>query len=52
MYGACMHGCRWRLDGEDVPMANPYVEFRKGLPIKIQQSQSDDTIATPWFVGK
>ncbi|CAL4887027.1 unnamed protein product [Urochloa decumbens] len=27
--------CRWRLDGEDVPMAHPYVEFRRGLPIEI-----------------
>ncbi|KAG0533624.1 hypothetical protein BDA96_04G208600 [Sorghum bicolor] len=44
---------RWSLDGEDVPMAHPYVEFSKGLPIKIwrhQQESSDTTI--PWFVGQ
>jgi cytochrome P450 family 724 subfamily B1 len=27
--------CRWRMDGEDVPMAHPYVEFKRGLPIEI-----------------
>jgi cytochrome P450 len=26
---------RWRMDGEDVPMALPYVEFKRGLPIEI-----------------
>ncbi|KAK3158320.1 hypothetical protein QOZ80_2AG0135580 [Eleusine coracana subsp. coracana] len=27
---------RWRMDGEDIPMAYPYVEFRRGLPIDIE----------------
>ncbi|KAL5207694.1 hypothetical protein ABZP36_032129 [Zizania latifolia] len=26
---------RWSIDGEDVPMAYPYVEFGRGLPIHI-----------------
>ncbi|XP_062217739.1 cytochrome P450 724B1-like [Phragmites australis] len=38
---------RWRMDGEDVPMAHPYVEFKRGLPIEIWR-QSDHP--TPWFV--
>ena len=40
----------WRLDGEDVPMAHPYVEFSKGLPIEIWCHQQSDT--APWFVGQ
>ncbi|CAD6250527.1 unnamed protein product [Miscanthus lutarioriparius] len=40
----------WRLDGEDVPMAHPYVEFNKGLPIEIWCHQQSDT--APWFVGQ
>ncbi|CAN6244897.1 unnamed protein product [Urochloa humidicola] len=32
---------RWRLDGEDVPMAHPYVEFRRGLPIQISCHKPD-----------
>jgi hypothetical protein len=40
--------CRWRLDGEDVPMAHPYVEFKRGLPIEISIQQSDQI---PWFAG-
>ncbi|KAF8703406.1 hypothetical protein HU200_032209 [Digitaria exilis] len=27
---------RWRIDGDDIPMAYPYVEFQKGLPIEIE----------------
>ncbi|KAL6899677.1 hypothetical protein ACP4OV_006335 [Aristida adscensionis] len=27
---------RWRLDGEDAPMAHPYVEFARGLPLDIE----------------
>ncbi|KQJ83091.1 cytochrome P450 724B1 [Brachypodium distachyon] len=27
---------RWRIDGDDVPMAYPYVEFPRGLPIEIE----------------
>ncbi|KAL6899319.1 hypothetical protein ACP4OV_005977 [Aristida adscensionis] len=27
---------RWRLDGEDAPMAHPYVEFARGLPLEIE----------------
>ncbi|RCV34053.1 hypothetical protein SEVIR_7G140700v4 [Setaria viridis] len=27
---------RWRIDGDDVPMAYPYVEFQRGLPIEIE----------------
>ncbi|TVU29503.1 hypothetical protein EJB05_21070, partial [Eragrostis curvula] len=26
----------WRLDGEDIPMAYPYIEFKRGLPIEIE----------------
>ena len=40
----------WRLDGEYVPMAHPYVEFNKGLPIEIWCHQQSDT--APWFVGQ
>nr|CAB3447064.1 unnamed protein product [Digitaria exilis] len=40
---------RWRLDGVDTPMAHPYVEFRRGLPIEISCHQPDPT---PWFVGQ
>lgn len=27
---------RWKIDGDDVPMAYPYVEFPRGLPIEIE----------------
>ncbi|OEL35105.1 Cytochrome P450 724B1 [Dichanthelium oligosanthes] len=27
---------RWRIDGDDIPMAYPYVEFQRGLPIEIE----------------
>ncbi|BAS75621.1 Os01g0887550 [Oryza sativa Japonica Group] len=27
--------CRWRIDCDDIPMAYPYVEFQRGLPIEI-----------------
>nr|XP_034593812.1 cytochrome P450 724B1-like [Setaria viridis] len=43
-----VHCYRWRLDGEDVPMAHPYVEFKRGLPIEISCQQSDPI---PWFAG-
>lgn len=42
---------RWRLDGEDddVPMAHPYVEFRRGLPIEISSCHRPDP--TPWLAA-
>ncbi|KAK3144509.1 hypothetical protein QOZ80_4AG0314060 [Eleusine coracana subsp. coracana] len=27
---------RWRINGDDIPMAYPYVEFQRGLPIEIE----------------
>ncbi|VAH33260.1 unnamed protein product [Triticum turgidum subsp. durum] len=27
---------RWKIDGDDIPMAYPYVEFPRGLPIEIE----------------
>jgi hypothetical protein len=27
---------RWRIDGDDIPMAYPYVEFQRGLPVEIE----------------
>ncbi|XP_020110290.1 cytochrome P450 724B1 [Ananas comosus] len=27
---------RWRIEGEDTPMAYPYVEFQRGLPLEIE----------------
>ncbi|WOL19440.1 hypothetical protein Cni_G28238 [Canna indica] len=32
---------RWKLQGEDIPMAFPYVEFPRGLPIEIEPISSD-----------
>ncbi|PUZ47578.1 hypothetical protein GQ55_7G176900 [Panicum hallii var. hallii] len=27
---------RWRIEGDDIPMAYPYVEFQRGLPVEIE----------------
>jgi len=33
--------CRWRIDGDDIPMAYPYVEFQRGLPIEIEPTSPE-----------
>ncbi|PWZ38935.1 Cytochrome P450 724B1 [Zea mays] len=32
---------RWRIDGDDIPMAYPYVEFQRGLPIEIEPTSPE-----------
>ncbi|PKA49171.1 Cytochrome P450 724B1 [Apostasia shenzhenica] len=32
---------RWRIEGDDIPMAHPYVDFPKGLPIVIDPNLNE-----------
>lgn len=32
---------RWTMDGVDVLVAHPYVEFKKGLPIELHPLSED-----------
>lgn len=36
--------CRWRKECGDLPYAYPYVEFPSGLPLHVEEYESDGVV--------